>query len=111
MTDYQYDFISPEPLYAEIREELGSYFATGVIDDLMFPIYTNKALNKLSRASLPIRNIMLFLDNYTAILPSGFKKVRELWVCTDVASKSIRTGGSEYVVTSTLMNHNVDRCT
>jgi hypothetical protein len=36
---YHYNFISPEVVYATVKEEFKSYFDTGAIDDLMLPIW------------------------------------------------------------------------
>ena len=44
---YKYDFVSPEGSFATIKEEFKSYFDTGAIDDLLFPTYANKCLQKL----------------------------------------------------------------
>jgi hypothetical protein len=78
---YKYDFISPEPIYAIIKEELKSYFDTGAIDDLLFPVYTNKCLEKLGRGSKPIVPVVLFVEDFQARLPDNFYAVREAWFC------------------------------
>jgi len=48
---YKYNFVSPEPIYSIVKEELKSYFDTGAVDDLMFPTYlfltTSLLLEKL----------------------------------------------------------------
>ena len=58
---YKYKFTSPQPTYAIVKEELKSYFDTGIVDDLMFPTYLNKCLSKLSRATKPISETPLYL--------------------------------------------------
>jgi len=78
---YKYDFISPESLYAEIKEELSSYFESGAIDDMMFPLWTEKCLKKLGKTSYTPKEVVLNIDNSMAILPDDFHKVREAWVC------------------------------
>lgn len=107
---YQYNFISPEPLFAEVKEELKSYFDTGVVDDLLFPVWTKKCLRKLKRGTLPIRDTVLYLDDYSAKLPKDFKYVREAWVCTTTAPVSIRKPGAFYSQTISLLNPSNDRC-
>src|SRR5687768_1249418 len=99
---YQYKFISPEPLYAKIKEELKSYFNTGMVDDLLFPIWTYDALRALSKAALPIAETILYLENYGALLPTGFDSVREAWVCTNIAPVTIRKPGAFYSQVITL---------
>ncbi len=81
-TYYKYNFISPEPLYNNVKEELRSYFDTGVVDDLMFPIWTQKCLSKLGRGAYKITEGYLEVKNYEAKLPAGFIAVREAWMCT-----------------------------
>jgi hypothetical protein len=51
---YKYNFVSPEPVYSTVKEELKSYFDTGAIDDLLFPTYLDKALKKLGRTTFVI---------------------------------------------------------
>ena len=51
---YKYPFESPEPLYAKIKLELKSYFDTGAVDDLLFPVYIKYCLDKLGRLSYDI---------------------------------------------------------
>lgn len=81
---YQYTFTSPAQILAEIKEEMDSYFSTGVVDDVMFYTYVDKALRRLGRTTLKIDEVPLELKNYQAVLPHDFQFVRELWVCTDV---------------------------
>lgn len=81
---YNYSFISADPLHAEIREEMRSYFDTGAIDDTMFPVYTEKALKKLGRSSYKIDEAILELENTCAPLPADFCFFRQVLLCADV---------------------------
>ncbi|NLR60679.1 hypothetical protein HGH93_21395 [Chitinophaga polysaccharea] len=92
---HTYQFISPSSLYAEIKEEMKSYFATGVVDDTMFPIYTRKALEKLQKAGYKIDEAVLELENGAACLPDNFRYVREVWACI-TGSFSVAHGSSTY---------------
>lgn len=78
---YTYDFVSPQEIFAEVTEEMKSYFITGVIDDTMFPVYIKNALSKLGRTSLKIDETLIELENKSACLPEDFKYVREIWTC------------------------------
>ena len=51
---YNYNFISPEGVFAIISEEFKSYMDTGAIDNLMFSTYVDKCLSKLGRSSYNI---------------------------------------------------------
>lgn len=77
----KYKFVSPEPIYAIIKEELKSYFDTGAVDDLLFPVYTKKCLDKLGKGMHPIVPVVLYIEDFTARLPENFHAVREAWYC------------------------------
>jgi hypothetical protein len=79
---YHYDFVSPAPLFALIKEELKSYYDAGAIDDLLWPIYLEKCLKKLRRGSYKINPLLLEIKDFEARLPDDFYAVREAWMCT-----------------------------
>lgn len=81
---YKYNFVSPEPTFALIKEELKSYFDTGAVDDLLFPKWTDLCLKKLGKSSLSIEETILDIDDFTSRLPDDFDTVKEAWLCTDV---------------------------
>lgn len=80
---HQYDFVSPDPLYAVVREELRSYFDTGAADDLLFPTWTQDCLRKLGRGTKPLLPVVLSLSDYKALLPEDFSAAREVWLVVD----------------------------
>lgn len=93
---YKYNFVSPEPTFAIVKEELKSYFDSGAVDDLMFPTYLNKCLGHLGKGSYKIVEGILYIDDYTCRLPDNFYSVREAWLCADIESDPIRTANSFY---------------
>ena len=93
---YHYSFISPEPVYANVKEELKSYFDTGAVDDLMFSTWTDKCLRKLGKSSYDITTTILHIDNFVARLPDNFYAVREAWLCTQVNGYPYRSANSFY---------------
>lgn len=93
---YKYNFISPEPTYALIQEELKSYFDSGAVDDVLFESWTDKCLRKLGKSSYYITSTVLHLDNFEARLPDNFYQVREAWLCTQVAGLPYREAASFY---------------
>lgn len=107
---YKYKFVSPDELYARIKEEMRSYFDTGMVDDLMFPIWTKKCLQKLGRSSLPIHQALLFMDNFEARLPPDFVAPRECWLTTELVGPEIRRPGSFYQQITTVLNKPYDVC-
>lgn len=93
---YRYSFVSPEPVYSIVKEELKSYFDTGAVDDLMFPTYLNKCLNKLGKTGYYITEELLTIEDYQSRLPDNFFAVREAWLCTDIKSLPYQTASSFY---------------
>lgn len=93
---YKYTFISPEPVYSTVKEELKSYFDTGAVDDLLFPTYLDKALKKLGRTTYVIAEEILFVEDFQARLPDNFYAVREAWMTTEVASYPYQSANSFY---------------
>lgn len=96
---YKYSFTSPESVYATIKEELKSYFDTGAVDDLMFPTYLNKCLNKLGKSSYAISETVLYIENFEARLPDNFHAVREAWMCSELPLRPYTTANSFYTQT------------
>jgi hypothetical protein len=97
---YKYNFISPEPLFSIIKEEMKAYMDTGAIDDLMFPLYTDKCLKKLGRSSYIIREEVLHIEDFEARLPDNFYAVREAWLCTSIHGVDVPSANSFYSQTA-----------
>lgn len=93
---YKYNFISPQGIYATVKEELKSYFDTGAVDDLMFPTYLDKCLRKLGRSSYVITGEVLYIENFEARLPDNFHAVREAWMCSEIPLTSYQDPTSFY---------------
>ncbi len=93
---YKYSFTSPEGIYATVKEELKSYFDTGAVDDLLWPTYLNKCLDKLGRGSYVITEEILHIEDFQARLPDNFYAVREAWLCTHVNGYPYQSANSFY---------------
>lgn len=93
---YKFNFVSPEPIYATVKEELKSYFDTGAVDDLLFPTYLNKCLNKMGRSSYRISEEILDMEDFTARLPDNFYAMREAWLCAEMPLTSYQLPTSFY---------------
>ena len=93
---YKYTFVSPEPIYALVTEEFKSYMDTGAIDNLLFPSWLNKALNKLGKSSYTIAEEILYIDDFESRLPDNFYAVREAWACTEIPGYPYQTANSFY---------------
>ncbi len=90
------EFVSAEPLFAEVKESLKSYFESGTVDDVMFPIWTSQCLKKFYRSALPIKQGYISVQDYEGMLPVDFKYVREAWLCTDVQNITYQNPSSYY---------------
>lgn len=100
-----YDFTSPEPIFSLIRDELRSYFSTGVVDDVLFPTYVDKCLSRLGRSTYKIEPTVLHIENFTAQLPSDFLAVREAWACYLIApEKLVKAPGAVYEQVTTMVS-------
>jgi hypothetical protein len=93
---YKYNFVSPEPVYSTVKEELKSYFDTGAVDDLMFPTYLDKCLRKLGRATYVISEQALVIEDFEARLPDNFFAVREAWMCAEISMRPYQDASSFY---------------
>lgn len=93
---YKYNFVSPEPIYAVVKEELKSYFDTGAVDDLLFPTYLDKCLKKLGRTTYIISEETLYVEDFQARLPDNFYAVREAWMCSEVPQLPYQSANSFY---------------
>lgn len=93
---YKQEFVSVEPLFAEVKEELSSYFASGAIDDIMFPKWTEHCLKRFRKSAFKIAETVLQVRNYKACLPDDFEGVREAWACTTWNSDLYQSATSQY---------------
>jgi hypothetical protein len=93
---YKYNFVSPEPIYSVVKEELKSYFDSGAVDDLMFPTWLNKCLEHMGKGSYTIAEELFYIENYEMRLPDNFYAVREAWLCTDIEGFPYRSANSFY---------------
>lgn len=75
------DYINSEQLYAEIREDLSSYFNTGAVDDIMFPIWTQYCLKRLNKTTMKKKSAVIKMENGKGGLPEDFDSVRSIWTC------------------------------
>lgn len=93
---YKQEFTSAEPLFAEVKEELSSYFASGAIDDVMFPKWTEHCLKRFRKSAFKIAETVLQVKDYKACLPDDFNAVREAWACTTFQSPLYESATSQY---------------
>jgi len=110
---HKYDFVSIEPMWAVIKEELRSYFESGSVDDLMFPIWADRALKVLYNSPLRIEETILEQKNFESKLPpdfgGGLKSVREAWLCARI-DRVIQQPNSKYDQVFCKVTPSVDEC-
>lgn len=78
---YNYLFVSPEEIFAEVKEELKSYFDTSIVDDVLFPKHTKFCVDKIGLSARPLVTVKLNIKDYEAPLPEDFLKEREVLAC------------------------------
>ena len=93
-----------------LRRKLKSYFDAGVVDDLMFPLWTDDCMKKLGKASYKIMPVLLFIDAFEARLPPDFDTVREAWLTMTGFSPIYRKPGAFYENITTVVNKPYDAC-
>lgn len=97
---YNYEWISPEPIIAEIKEELRSYFETGAVDDGLFPSYIDHCLRKIGDTMLETIEEIVPLKNKSAILPPGIVRLNDVFfVGNPNAPVKIPGGSTTYQTT------------
>ena len=102
--------ISPEKVFARIKEELKSYYSTGSIDTLLFPIWTKHCLDQFNNTFLPLETAVIDICNYKADLPCDFKSVKELWVCGTINKGPITSPFTFYYQSDCRISTNADTC-
>lgn len=69
------NFISSEPLIAEVKQELKSYFEAGAISEVLIPTFIDQALRKLKVLVYKPEEVVLSFKNYKSELPCDFALV------------------------------------
>lgn len=77
MQDNYYIYVSPERLYARIREEMSSYFNADMLNDLLFEEYTLDCLKEFEKTFFPKKRVFLQFENGLADLPCDYDSFRE----------------------------------
>ena len=93
---YKQNFVSPIPIWAEIKEEMSSYFLSGALDDVMFPRWTEHCLKRFRKSAFKIESTLIELDGYSACLPDDFEAIREVWLTTVVHSSTVQNPSACY---------------
>lgn len=88
-------FVHSDQIFAEVKEDLSSYFATGALDDLMFPIWTEYCLKRLRKGALVKSEKMIHITNGKGELPDDFDSVRTVRMC-EVRQTSVMSPIASY---------------
>lgn len=107
---YEQKFISPDPIYAEVKESLRSYFDSGVIDDMMFPKWTEHCMRRFKKSAYAIKETVLHIQDYTGNLPEDFKGVREAWACSTTWTQPIQMPNAYYYQTDCRIDNSEKIC-
>lgn len=93
---YKYNFIPPFKLYAEIEWEMRSYIATGIVDNTMFPRWTEHCIREFRSTFLPIKHGVVCIENGQGKLPEDFKGIRQAYSTYSKTSAPFTVNGSFY---------------
>jgi len=66
------NYITSEPLIAEVKQELKSYFEAGAVSEVLIPSFIDQALRKLKVLVLRPEEAVIRFENYKSELPSDF---------------------------------------
>jgi len=109
-TFYEQKFVSAQPLFAEVKEDLRSYFDGGAVDDLMFPKWLEHCLRRFRKDAYRIEEIVLEIIDYQACLPDDFSAVREAWACANIEKGPFKSPTSIYWQTDCRLTTINDPC-
>lgn len=104
------DFIKADAIWAQVKEELKSYFNSGSVDDVLFPVWTNQAMSKFQKSSLPIKEVYIPLKNFVGELPCDFNSVKAVWACGVSHVKYVPNPTSTYYQTDCRITQIDDKC-
>lgn len=107
---YKMNFVSPNGLYAEVKQTLRSYFESGIVDDLLFPLWTDHCLKKFKMSAYKIEEILLPICGYQSCLPEGFHSVREAWAVKTTTVGPMSSPNSLYYRTDCRVTNIDDPC-
>lgn len=65
-------YITSEPLIAEVKQELKTYFEAGAISEVLIPSFIDQALRKLKVLALRPEEAVIRFENYKSELPHDF---------------------------------------
>lgn len=66
------NFISSEPIVAEVKQELKYYFEAGAVSEVLIPTFIDQALRKLKVMVLQPEDVVCHFVNYKSELPCDF---------------------------------------
>lgn len=84
MSYFSHQFVSPEKVFAEVKEDMISYLSTGMVDDSLFPIWTAQCLQKLGKSTFPVYHTVVDICGSESRLPDDFHAAKEVWACSDI---------------------------
>lgn len=93
---YKYDFVAPHRLYAEVAEEMKDWLATGAVDTLMFPRWTEHCIAQFRKTYLPICQAAVCIQDGRGELPEDFKGIRLAWATHSHQSNPFTVDGAYY---------------
>jgi hypothetical protein len=66
------EYITSEPLIAEVKQELKTYFEAGAVSEVLIPSFIDQALRKLKVLALRPEEAVIRFENYKSEMPYDF---------------------------------------
>lgn len=104
------NFISPEPLFAQIKETTKSYFDANLVDDTLFPSWLNQALGPFKMGSYALQEAYLKVVDHTACLPEDIHLIQEVRLCHDVVYADYQLPNAFYYQKDCRVTNVNDQC-
>lgn len=92
----QFQYIDASQVINELKNELGSYFNQGSLDESYLYPRIKWCLGKMGLKIYPSKSDILVIDNYCVRLPRDFYKLQTALGCFKVTSSVIDTTQSKY---------------
>ena len=67
-----YKYITSEPLVAEVKQELKTYFEAGAVSEVLIPTFVDQALRKLNVLALRPEEAVVRIEDYKSEMPYDF---------------------------------------
>ena len=105
-----YKYIPASQIYAQIEEELSSYFNTGAVDSILFDKYTQFVISQFNKTYFIKKEMPLNISNGYADLPEDFESMKEVYACETQVFHMPLPGAKYYLRDCRISSRYKNRC-